>query len=143
MSHAKKNSDQTGQLGDPRNAGIPARHGGFETFAEKLAIFLVGNGWEVDVYCQTDRREEPYFWNGVRLVPIRVPGDSAFSTMVFDLLATLHCLKNDRLPLILGYNTAVLSIFYRLTGRRSVMNMDGVEWQRDRWPEICEGMVLV
>jgi glycosyltransferase involved in cell wall biosynthesis len=114
--------------------GIPARHGGFETFAEKLALFLVGNGWEVDVYCQTDRQAEPYFWNGVRLVPIRAPGDSAFSTMVFDLLATLHSLKNDRLPLVLGYNTALLSIFYRLTGRRSVMNMDGIEWRRDCWP---------
>ena len=63
------------------------------------------------------------------------PGESAFSTMVFDLLATLHSLKNDRLPLVLGYNTAALSIFYRLTGRRSVMNMDGTEWQRDRWPK--------
>jgi glycosyltransferase involved in cell wall biosynthesis len=115
--------------------GIPARYGGFETFAEKLAIYLIGNGWEVDVYCQTDRQEEPYFWNGVRLVPIRAPGNGAFSTMVFDLLATLHCLKNDRLPLVLGYNTAALSIFYRLTGRRSVMNMDGIEWQRDRWPK--------
>jgi hypothetical protein len=115
--------------------GIPARHGGFETFAEKLAIFLVGKGWEVDVYCQTDRQEEPYFWNGIRLVPMRAPGDSAFSTIVFDLLATLHCLKNDRLPLVLGYNTAWLSIFYRLTGRRSVMNMDGIEWRRDRWPK--------
>ena len=116
--------------------GIPARHGGFETFAEKLAIFLVGKGWEVDVYCQTDRQEEPYLWNGVRLVPMRAPGDgdSAFSTIVFDLLATLHSLKNDRLPLVLGYNTAWLSIFYRLTGRRSVMNMDGIEWRRDRWP---------
>jgi glycosyltransferase involved in cell wall biosynthesis len=118
--------------------GIPARHGGFETFAEKLATFLVGNGWEVDVYCQTDRQEEPYFWNGVRLVPLRAPGDSALSTLVFDLLATLHSLKNDRLPLVLGYNTAALSIFYRLTGRRSVMNMDGTEWQRDRWPKYAK-----
>ena len=51
---------------------------------------------------------------------------------MFDLLATLHSLKNDRLPLVLG------SIFYRLTGRRSVMNMDGIEWRRDRWPRCAK-----
>lgn len=25
--------------------GIPARHGGFETFAEHLALYLVNRGW--------------------------------------------------------------------------------------------------
>ncbi|MGT2487016.1 hypothetical protein ACU4GA_15790 [Methylobacterium oryzae CBMB20] len=34
---------------------------------------------------------------------------------------------------MLGYNTAVFSLLYRLTGKRSVMNMDGIEWKRDRW----------
>ena len=32
--------------------GVPAMHGGFETFAEKLALYLVDKGWEVVVYCQ-------------------------------------------------------------------------------------------
>ena len=27
--------------------GIPAAHGGFETFAEHLALYLVKHGWEV------------------------------------------------------------------------------------------------
>lgn len=34
--------------------GIPAAHGGFETFAERLALFLAGRGWQVGVYCQRD-----------------------------------------------------------------------------------------
>ncbi|MEE4465772.1 DUF1972 domain-containing protein, partial [Azotobacter chroococcum] len=32
--------------------GVPAQHGGFESFAEKLALYLVGQGWQVTVYCQ-------------------------------------------------------------------------------------------
>ena len=31
--------------------GIPAAHGGFETFAEHLALYLVNKGWRVIVYC--------------------------------------------------------------------------------------------
>ena len=30
--------------------GVPASHGGFETFAEPLALFLVERGWNVSVY---------------------------------------------------------------------------------------------
>jgi len=33
--------------------GLPANHGGFETFAEKLSLFLVKKRWNVFVYCQT------------------------------------------------------------------------------------------
>ena len=38
--------------------GIPANHGGFETFAEKLALYLVGRKWKVTVYCQDDNVRE-------------------------------------------------------------------------------------
>jgi hypothetical protein len=31
--------------------GIPAQHGGFETFAERLALYLTKRGWSVTVYC--------------------------------------------------------------------------------------------
>ena len=34
--------------------GVPAAHGGFETFAEQLALYLVDKGWRVVVYCQDD-----------------------------------------------------------------------------------------
>jgi hypothetical protein len=34
--------------------GAPAAHGGFETFAEHLAIYLVRRGWQVTVYCQQE-----------------------------------------------------------------------------------------
>ena len=34
--------------------GVPAAHGGFETFAEYLSLYLVAQGWRVVVYCQED-----------------------------------------------------------------------------------------
>ena len=114
--------------------GIPARYGGFETFTERLALYLVDKGWEVDVYCQTTEPAEPSMWCGVRLIPIASPGHGPTATMLFDWRATLHSLRTNRLLLVLGYNTAVLSLFYLAGGRRSIMNMDGLEWQRDRWP---------
>src|SRR3546814_11301176 len=34
--------------------GVPAGHGGFETFAARLAPYLVSRGWQVTVYCQEE-----------------------------------------------------------------------------------------
>lgn len=113
--------------------GVPAAHGGFETLAERLALELVARGWRVEVYCQVRAPAPPSVWRGIGLVPVAVRGDGALSTIVFDLKCTLRAAFRPALPLVLGYNTAVFSLLYRLTGKRSVMNMDGIEWRRDRW----------
>jgi len=115
--------------------GIPASHGGFETFAEYLALYLVKNGWCVTVYCQEDGEGTVTedFWNGVKLIHIPVAKGGAVGTMLFDLKATLLDFRQPGLTLVLGYNTAIFSILYRLKGKRSLMNMDGVEWKRQKW----------
>ena len=32
--------------------GVPANHGGFETAAEHIGLYLAEQGWRVVVYCQ-------------------------------------------------------------------------------------------
>lgn len=114
--------------------GIPARHGGFETFAESLALYLVGQGHDVTVYCQSESGtgDKSGDWFGVQRIVIEAPSD-ALGTMIFDLKATIHSLRLPGIPLILGYNTAILSFLYRMIGKPSLMNMDGIEWQREKW----------
>lgn len=114
--------------------GIPARHGGFETFAEELALYLTRRGHDVTVYCQADEGERgsTSTWQGVHLVTLP-GGKGPIGTILFDLRSVLHALRNQGLILTLGYNTAVFSLLYRLFGRTSLMNMDGVEWKRPKW----------
>ena len=115
--------------------GIPAAHGGFETFAEHLALYLVSHGWEVTVYCQEDG-PGPAFedtWRGVRRVRMPVATPGVVGTIVFDWRSTLHTLREEGLVLTLGYNTAVFCALYRLMGIANVINMDGIEWRRQKW----------
>lgn len=116
--------------------GLPARHGGFETFAEKLAPYLVENGWEVSVYCQTDSDASLSYsiWNGVNLVNIPSQHNGPLGTVLFDWQSVVHAgnIKNQ-LILTLGYNTAIFSIFYKLKKCTNIINMDGIEWQRGKW----------
>ena len=115
--------------------GIPARHGGFETFAEKLALFLVEKGWEVTVYCQNNGagRYTENFWHGVRLLQIPVQAKGALGSIFFDWKVTRHAARKQKLILTLGYNTAVFSGLYRLYGIHNIINMDGLEWKRKKW----------
>ena len=120
--------------------GVPAAHGGFETFAEQLALYLVGRGWRVVVYCQQEG-EGPLSedaWQGVERVRIPVRGSGAKSTIVFDWLANRHAARHRDLCLTLGYNTAVFCALLRLKGIPNVINMDGIEWSRAKWGPIAK-----
>ncbi len=120
--------------------GVPANHGGFETFAEHLALYLVKQGWEVIVYCQEDSGEQVYEddWQGVRRVHIPVSQQGALGTILFDWKSNLHAGKTSGLILTLGYNTAVFSLWFRLKGINNIINMDGIEWRRQKWGTIAK-----
>ncbi len=117
--------------------GVPGNHGGFETFAEQLAPYLADRGWDVTVYCQesgaagAEIRED--VWRGVSRVHIPVRGDSAYDSLVFDRRSIAMATRRPGLCLVLGYNTAALTLLLRLKGKRFVINMDGIEWKRAKW----------
>lgn len=120
--------------------GIPAQHGGFETFAEKLAVYLKERGWRITVYCQeggsgaiteTD-------WQGIRRVHIPVSREGALGTVIFDFKAVRHALREKGLFLTLGYNTAIFNLLQRAKGQTNIINMDGIEWRREKWGPIAK-----
>lgn len=115
--------------------GIPANHGGFETFAEHLALYLAARGWHVTVYCQDDEGNEIHEerWRSVRLVHIPVRRRGVLGTIEFDWKSTLHASREPGLVLTLGYNTAIFCLWYRLKGLTNLINMDGIEWRRQKW----------
>jgi len=125
--------------------GVPAAHGGFETFAEFLALYLVDHGWEVTVYCQEDKGGTVWedTWKGVHRVHIPVKQGGALGTIVFDWKSTLHASRQKKLILTLGYNTAVFGLIYRLKGITNLFNMDGLEWQRDKWSPLGRGWLYL
>ena len=115
--------------------GLPAAHGGFETFAEHLALHLAARSWNVTVYCQRDgsgaiQEDE---WMGVRRVNIPVASKGPTASMHFDWIATRHAAAAGEPCLTLGYNTASFCALLRMKGIPNVINMDGIEWRRAKW----------
>jgi glycosyltransferase involved in cell wall biosynthesis len=118
--------------------GIPSKHSGFETFAQDLALFLRARDHKVTVYCQVGKgelfREDE--WNGIRrvLIPAR---DGSIGTIIFDWLSIRHSIRESGVVLTLGYNTGIFNALYRLRGLSNLMNMDGIEWRREKWSRLA------
>lgn len=115
--------------------GIPAAHGGFETFAEYLSLYLVENGWRVIVYCQLDGDGPIYedSWKGIDRINIPISQGGAKGTVIFDWIAIKHAAQHKDLCLTLGYNTAIFCALLRIKNIPNVINMDGIEWKRQKW----------
>ncbi len=115
--------------------GVPAKHGGFESFAEMISLYLVKKDWKVTVYCQ-EKGCGPIYednWCGIHLVHIPIQQKGALGTIFFDWKSTWHAAGKKNLVLTLGYNTAIFCLIYRMKGIKNIINMDGIEWQRKKW----------
>ena len=128
--------------------GLPAAHGGFETFAERLALHLVSRGWKVSVYCQQDvarggRRVFTDTWKGVERIHIETAQVGPKGTLEFDWRCARDAVHRRNTCLVLGYNGAVFLPWMRLRGARIITNMDGIEWKRPKWGLAVRGWFWV
>lgn len=128
--------------------GLPANHGGFESFAEHLALFLAARGWDVAVYCQDEvpavrQRVSSEIWRGIELRHVCVASTGPRATLEFDWHCIRTAAKHPGVCLSLGYNSAVFLPYLRLHGRKIITNMDGIEWRRPKWGRLVRGWFWV
>ena len=114
--------------------GIPAKYGGFETFAEQIAVRLVQRGFEVTVYAESDDADaQAQLWQGVSVQPILVPRWGAASVIGYDVRCLWHARQQFDLVYMLGYGAAFACGLPRLYGVPVWINVDGLEWARSKW----------
>ncbi|MBI1355267.1 MAG: DUF1972 domain-containing protein [Acidobacteria bacterium] len=122
--------------------GIPANYGGFETFAEELAVRLAARGHQVTVYCRTNNVEtRERLWRGVRLAHLPTIPHKYFDTLAHTALATLHLFFVGRFDVALYCNgaNAIYTWIPRLRGVPTALNVDGLERQRKKWNALARG----
>ena len=112
--------------------GLPARYGGFETLAHYLAKHL-GGEFDFTVYCSSpDYRERPASYLGARLVYVPFKANGAQS-ILFDFCNYLHAWAACDLLLVLGVSGGLAMPVGRLLGKRAILNIGGLDWQRSKW----------
>jgi glycosyltransferase involved in cell wall biosynthesis len=117
--------------------GIPARYGGFETFAEELGRRLAARGHQVTVYCR-EQHADPYYL-GVRLVTLPTLRHKYTDTLAHTAISTLHAVT-QRYDVILCCNAAnaIFCWLPRIFRTPVLLNVDGLERLRKKWNRLAK-----
>ncbi len=113
--------------------GIPAKYGGFETLTEYLTKNIHDN-FEITVFCSMKSYSEKLdSYNGAKLEYINLHANGVQS-IPYDIISIFKSLRFADTLLILGVSGCIVLPFVRLLSKkRIVVNIDGLEWKRDKW----------
>lgn len=116
--------------------GIPFTYSGFEEFALQLSLSLAQKKCNVLVYCR-----DKYFPNHKKIhtniKQYYLPSiyHPALETITHSFISTLHACfytKPDSI-LYFGIGSTVWSFIPRLFGIPTIVNVDGLDWKRQKW----------
>lgn len=114
--------------------GIPGHRGGVERVIEAVAPRLAAMGHEVTVYCADAKGEHPAEWRGVKLAYSKGIQSKYFDTISRSVLATLReALGRHDVVHYHSSGSAPLAILPRLFGKKVVVTVHGMDWQRRKW----------
>ena len=115
--------------------GYPYVYGGYETLIAALAERLVDKHIEVTVYCHKSLfKERPKKVGKVNLVYIPCIESKALSQLTHSLLSTLHvCFSKADVILYVNAANGPFGYLTRLFKKKTVINVDGLEWLRPKW----------
>jgi glycosyltransferase involved in cell wall biosynthesis len=112
--------------------GVPARYGGFETFAEQISARLARRGHEVTVYRRSRYAEGDL--PGVQIVTLPALYTKHLETVSHGLLSALHCAgRRPDAALVCNAANAPFLPLLSAAGIATAINVDGIEWQRRKW----------
>jgi len=116
--------------------GIPNHYGGFEQFAEHLAIFLVKKKCEVYVYNSSNHPYKENIFKGANIIHCNDPENKTgtIGQFIYDLNCILDTRKRDLdIILQLGYTSSSIWSFLFPKKPLIITNMDGLEWKRSKY----------
>ncbi len=115
--------------------GYPYVYGGYETFARELGERMVASGNKVTIYCHKNLFiDRPQNVNGIDLKYFWSPQKKSLSQLIHSFQSIIHSTFSDT-DIILVVNSAngPLGIIPKIFGKKTVINVDGLEWLRPKW----------
>lgn len=120
--------------------GLPAKYGGFETLVENLTYYLAED-YDMTVYCSSkayDNKLETY--NNAKLEYIDLDANGV-SSILYDIIS-LSKAKDFDVILILGISGCTfLPILKMFSKAKIVVNIDGLEWKREKWGKFAKSFL--
>ena len=114
--------------------GLVSKYSGIESYYEQAGHELARLGHEVTVYCRTYFTPPMSTHNGMRVRRLPTIRSKHLETVVHTLLSTADAMTSDYD--VVHYHClgpALFSLLPRLAGKKTVVTVQGLDWQRGKW----------
>ena len=114
--------------------GVVSKYSGIESYYEQVGQELARLGHEVTVYCRSYFTPPMSEHNGMRVRRLPTLRSKHLETVVHTLLSTLDAMfSNYDVVHYHCLGPALFSFFPRLAGKKTVVTVQGLDWQRRKW----------
>jgi len=124
--------------------GVSSKYSGIETYYEEVGKRLAGMGHEMTAYCRTYFTPPMEECNGIRVVRLPTIRSKHLETVLHTFLSTLHVLRQ---PCdVVHYHAlgpALFSFIPRLVGKKTVVTVQGLDWQRRKWGRVASAVLRI
>ena len=114
--------------------GVVSKYSGIESYYEQAGRQLAELGHEVTVYCRKYFTPPMAEHNGMRILRLPTLRTKHLETVVHTALSTVHAMFSDYD--VVHYHAlgpALFSFLPRLVGKKTVVTVQGLDWQRKKW----------
>jgi glycosyltransferase involved in cell wall biosynthesis len=120
--------------------GIPSGYSGYEGFVEELGTRLVEMGHSVTVYAHSSMfKDKPKVYRGIRIIYMPCLEGKNTSQFSHSLLSTINVLfKKTDIVFFCNASNGPFGLLLKIFGKRSVINVDGLEWLRPKWGKLAK-----
>lgn len=114
--------------------GYPSFYGGFETLVRILAPSLADSGWDVTVYSRDGTTDATQADPRIHSILTRGVESRSLSTLSYGLTSTLDAVRRKPdVALVMNVANGYWLPLLRARGIPTVVNVDGIEWERAKW----------
>lgn len=118
--------------------GIPANYGGFETFAEELSLSLKNkyNDLDLTVVCDHETRIINNAQDKFKNIKLIYSKYSKSDNPLRFYYESLMLSRNSDFTIACGNGIGLFAPLNKLFNSKLLINSDGIEWKRTKWPLI-------
>jgi glycosyltransferase involved in cell wall biosynthesis len=118
--------------------GVVSKYSGIESYYEQAGHELARLGHQVTIYCRSYFTPPMTLHHGMRVRRLPTIRSKHLETLVHTLLSSLHAMASDYD--VVHYHClgpALFSFLPRLAGKKTVVTVQGLDWQRGKWGAIA------
>ncbi len=122
--------------------GVGSQYSGIETYYEEVGSRLAQMGHDVTIYCRNYFTPDQTHYRKMRLIRLPTLRTKHLDTIVHTALSTLHaCRQKYDIVHFHALGPALFSWIPRLFGARTVVTVQGLDWQRKKWGRFASAVL--